>query len=138
MTEANDRNKITDIDAIEAIADISGEVDWTNDELRDALREDGVDPDKLLKNVLSEVKLLKSDIERSDLAVQGLKEILGRKSKEAIGPLGSSLTEPRRRAERRKTMDRIVEELRGLPDKELETLLADLKATHKKSDDWRR
>jgi hypothetical protein len=25
------------------------EVDWTNDELRDAIRQEGIDPDKLVK-----------------------------------------------------------------------------------------
>jgi len=89
MTEAK-KHRIADMDAIEAIAELSGEVDWTNDELRDAIRQEGIDPDKLVKNVLLSVKALNSNIDKFDLARKHLEAICG-ESSEPIAPLEQRL-----------------------------------------------
>lgn len=89
MSDAK-KNKIADMGAIEAIADLSGEVDWTNDELRDAIRQEGIDPDKLVKNVLRGVKELNSNSDKFDLAKKHLEAICG-DSSEPVESLGRRL-----------------------------------------------
>lgn len=84
MTEEK-KNRVADVEAIEAIAELSGEVDWTNDELRDALRQDGIDPDRLVENVLRCVKELNSNIDKFDLARKHPTEIRG-ESSEPVAP----------------------------------------------------
>jgi hypothetical protein len=88
MTEGK-KNRISDVDGIEMIGDISGEVEWTNDELRDALRADGIDPDKLVKNVLRRVKELNSNIDKFDLARKQPAEISGESSEPVAQRLGT-------------------------------------------------
>jgi hypothetical protein len=117
---------------------IPGAVEWTNDELRDSLREDGVDPDSLVKNVLSGIKRMNADLEKQtdiendpDPMHQLATEFFEDFSK-GVGPLGPRLQEPSKRAERIVIMDRMLKVLQSLPDKELAALLSELQAMHKK------
>jgi hypothetical protein len=117
---------------------IPGAVEWTNDELRDSLREDGVDPDSLVKNVLSGIKRMNADLEKQtdiendpDPMHQLATEFFEDFSK-GVGPLGPRLQEPSERAERIVIMDRMLKVLQSLPDKELAALLSELQAMHKK------
>ena len=100
------KTRVADVDVIESIADLSGAVEWTNDELRDSLREDGVDPDSLVKNVLSGIKRMNADLEKQtdiendpDPMHQLATEFFEDFSK-GVGPLGPRLKEPSKRAER--------------------------------------
>jgi hypothetical protein len=117
---------------------IPGAVEWTNDEPRDSLREDGVDPDSLVKNVLSGIKRMNADLEKQtdiendpDPMHQLATEFFEDFSK-GVGPLGPRLQEPSERAERIVIMDRMLKVLQSLPDKELAALLSELQAMHKK------
>ncbi len=130
--------RVADVDVIEAIADLSASVEWTNDELRDSLRKDGVDPDSLVKNVLSGIKRMNADLEKQtdiendpDPMHQLATEFFEDFSK-GVGPLGPRLKEPSKRAERIVIMDRMLTVLQSLPDKELAALLSELQAMHKK------
>lgn len=48
-------------DVLDDIARLSAEADWTEDEIDEALREDGIDPEQLVNQVISEVRAVFPD-----------------------------------------------------------------------------
>lgn len=48
-------------DVLDDIAKLSTEADWTEDEIDEALREDGIDPEQLVSQVISEVRAVFPD-----------------------------------------------------------------------------